>query len=230
MVKRKPRPYEECHKYLNGEEYKLCSDCNEWIPMNIDNFYRNKSAPDDFNPNCKECARKKSLQYRNDNIEKARSTTYEHYQKNKESYDDRRTKWMQENKVHQRDYYKGYQKENSDYLNQYAAERRLHKTHAISNKEWEMCLEYFNFCCAYCEMPEEIAIEMFNRKLHREHVDHDGANDLSNAIPACTRCNSSKWAHPMEEWYRKRSFFKEENLDKIKQWLYVDYKIYIYSL
>lgn len=60
---------------------------------------------------------------------------------------------------------------------------------------------------------------MYKQQLHKEHVDHEGANDLSNCIPACKTCNSHKWEFDMESWYRNYEHFSEERLNKIKEWL-----------
>lgn len=54
--------------------------------------------------------------------------------------------------------------------------------------------------CVYCDGPYE-------------HIDHvvplanGGRNIVTNLVPACERCNSSKQARDWVEWYRKQSFF-----------------------
>lgn len=220
--------YEDNHKFIDGIENKLCRECKEWKPMNTDYFYINKTnGTDGFHTWCKDCSRKKAKKVRNDNIDRYREKTYQHYQENKEQYDNRRKQWMEDNSEYRKQYYRDYQKNNKEYFSEYFKVRQMNKRHEISKEEWKECLNYFNYSCAYCGMSEKKAKEIFNKKLHKEHVDHEGSNDLSNAIPACTGCNSSKWAHPMEEWYTNMGFYSEERLSKINQWLKVDYKIYI---
>ena len=56
------------------------------------------------------------------------------------------------------------------------------------------------------------------------------ANDLSNCIPACNSCNSSKWEHSFDEWYMPNNpIYSQVRLDKINKWLNKDYKFYIES-
>lgn len=64
--------------------------------------------------------------------------------------------------------------------------------------------------------------------LHKEHVDDSGANDLSNCVPSCQSCNSSKNIFSLEEWYTEDNLnFTEERLSKIYRWLNEDYLKYI---
>lgn len=76
-------------------------------------------------------------------------------------------------------------------------------------------------------MNEKYHKEIYNKQLHREHVHPLGANDLSNCIPACTSCNSTKSNQEFEDWYNKdNDRFTDERLHKINQWLENDYKIH----
>jgi len=59
--------------------------------------------------------------------------------------------------------------------------------------------------------------------LHKEHIDDNGKDDLSNCIPSCKSCNSSKWKFDFEDWYKKQKFFTEERYNKIIKWLKEDY-------
>ena len=112
-------------------------------------------------------------------------------------------------------------------------EERQHKNHKISKIEWEACKEYFNYEYAYCGLPIEEHIIKFKGKLkqgdfHKEHVDYDGANDLSNCVPSCKICNSSKHKYTLEEWYNENnSNYTKGRYDKIIKWINEDYKQYI---
>lgn len=113
------------------------------------------------------------------------------------------------------------------------ADKHKQKEHQISKQEWENCKKYFNYTCAYCGLP--IEQHFYTRKgvtkqgdFHKEHKDHDGANDLSNCIPSCGDCNSNKWAFPFEEWYTSDNpVFSQKRYDKIIKWITKDYKLYI---
>ncbi|MBN3352111.1 HNH endonuclease [Clostridium botulinum] len=117
-----------------------------------------------------------------------------------------------------------WQQNNKDKIKQYS-EVRSNKNHTITSKEWNICKEYFNNSCAYCGMTEKEHREIFNQDLHKEHVECEGANDLSNCVPACRSCNSSKNIFQLTEWYNKNNpKFNQEKLDVINKWLSEDYK------
>lgn len=126
-----------------------------------------------------------------------------------------------------------WQRNNKDKVREYNRNREQNKKHTIDKNEWAACKNYFNDCCAYCELPQKEHFKYWkgeykNIDLHREHVIHDGSNDLSNCVPACQSCNSSKSTYRLEEWYCEgNESFEQERLDKINKWLSEDYKIYI---
>jgi hypothetical protein len=93
--------------------------------------------------------------------------------------------------------------------------------------EWRKELEVFNYCCAYCGISEENSKRILKQRLHKDHADDQGYNDLRNAIPACKSCNSKKHQDDLETWYRQREFFTEERLQLINWWLTEGYKEYI---
>ncbi|WP_143786577.1 MULTISPECIES: HNH endonuclease [Paenibacillus] len=104
------------------------------------------------------------------------------------------------------------------------------KTHNISVEEWKSCKLYFDNSCAYCGLDIKKHLIKRNGKeiksdLHREHVDDNGANDLSNCIPACVSCNSQKWKFGLEEWYAiENPIYSELRYKRIVKWLDSDYK------
>jgi hypothetical protein len=61
---------------------------------------------------------------------------------------------------------------------------------------------------------------------HKEHVNHEGSNDLSNCVPSCKLCNTSKHVQELEEWYKRQPYFSEERLQKIYKWINEDWKLY----
>lgn len=219
------RPYDETHKIIDKIQYKLCSDCNEWHPLNEDYFYRNKSSPDGFNPYCKEATKRRSRKWNLDN--------YDRYKENRKKTEEKpRTKLLKREmnrKLASEGKRKQWQVNNKDKLYEYGRQRALHKTHEISKEEWEYCLEYFNHSCAYCGLAEKEHKELYNQKLHKEHVNPFGDNDLSNNIPSCKICNSKKHDFTLEEWYKEDNqlcgCFSEERLQKIIDWLEIKYKI-----
>jgi 5-methylcytosine-specific restriction endonuclease McrA len=100
----------------------------------------------------------------------------------------------------------------------------------VSDAEWESCKKYFDDSCAYCGLHISEHFNNYKGKmrwtdLHKEHVDDDGANDLSNCIPSCQSCNSQKWNFEFEEFYNTNNEnYDQERYDKIIKWLNEDYK------
>lgn len=208
---------------------KECRDCGIIKPM-VDFYTQNKYSKNKGNwvyihPECKDCTKKRSTQWTNENREKAKVHNVK-YKKTKRAKEKRKTVWMK----NYRD--SGKRKEweinNKDKLIEYGKYRVMNKTHEINKSEWESCKEYFNNSCGYCGLTEELHKEIHNQELHKEHVDHTGANDLSNCIPACRNCNSQKWEFSLNEWYNEENDnFTYERLKKILKWLNQDYLKYI---
>jgi hypothetical protein len=111
--------------------------------------------------------------------------------------------------------------------------RCTNKKHEITKNEWENCKNYFNYRCAYCGLAIEEHYIIYNGILklgdfHRDHADDEGRNDLSNCIPACKSCNTSKSNKDLLEWYDvDNDNFNTERLFKINKWLNEDYLKYI---
>jgi hypothetical protein len=213
-------PYEENHKIINGVEYKKCKICNEWFPMNEEYFYKNKTnRTDGYHTYCKECTKEKTYKWQAANIEKKRehSRIWHLNPERREKIRSNHRKYKQNGG------YKKWQQTHPEKIRKYR-NKRQHKIHEISNEEWESCKRYFNYSCAYCGMTEEEHKRKYNQQLHKEHVEHEGANDLSNCVPACKLCNSSKWETSLEEWYTpSNKHYNLERLNKILKWLNEDY-------
>ena len=162
---------------------------------------RNKSKPDrGLNSECKKCTIELSRKYRKDHLGE------------RVEYD---KKYRTINKV-----------------KEYSRYRSQHKKHKITKQEWEMCKKYFNYECAYCGLP--LSEHYYTRNgitkngdFHKEHVDHEGNNGLSNCVPSCGSCNSSKWKSELNEWYNiNNPKYSEERYNKIMQWLNGDWVLY----
>lgn len=69
----------------------------------------------------------------------------------------------------------------------------------------------FGNCCAYCGCAGDMEIE------HVVPISRGGAHDISNIVPACAPCNSSKSAREMEAWYKEHPYFCELRLQRIRR-------------
>lgn len=224
QLKRQKR-YDETHKEIDKVIYKWCSGGKHWVIMNDENFYRSSSETiDGYLTWCKECIKQSAKKNQEENRERTRKYNRNYYHMHK---DKRLPKIRNRHKIKFNEwqkYQREYQRNNKDKIKQYNENRQLHKKHIISKQEWISCKEYFKNCCAYCGMTEEEHRERFNQQLHKEHVDHEGANDLRNCVPSCKECNSKKWKYKLEDWYNEGNpVFNEKRLDKIHKWLNEDY-------
>lgn len=220
---REPRiRYEDNHKLINNVEHKKCSICEEWKPMNPDNFYKNKAnSIDGLHPYCKVCSIKKNRKYAIENKESVHERYEEYYKKDREKYISYAAKWDRENSERKKKSFKEWAKLNRHKFKMY---NERHRSHDIDEYEWEECKEYFNHKCAYCELDEVINKIIYNEQLHREHVIHDGSNGVENCVPACVRCNTSKSNKDFNEWYNEENAnFTEERLNKIINWMTGDF-------
>jgi 5-methylcytosine-specific restriction endonuclease McrA len=200
---------------------KKCNICEELFPATTEYFYKHNSNKDGLFPYCKECSKKKTVQFQKKNPDKKKL-----YQKNYFSKPEPNKK-MRERVREQREKgnYSKWQRNNPDKISIYQNMRKS-KEHEISKYEWESCKLYFNNSCSYCGISEIDAKNKYKNNLHKEHVDHNGANDLSNCVPACKSCNGSKNTKELNEWYNKdNKNFNQERLNKIYNWLEKDYKL-----
>jgi len=172
------------------------------------------------NPVCKECVKSANLKRTRDNPEK---------RKEQIKRDNARPKKIQAHRANgKRQRESGYTKE---YMNRPEVKDKKytenHRIHDITTKEKLSLLKIFDYKCAYCHMTAEKHKIKYNERLHDDHVDHEGYNDLRNDVPACKSCNCSKWKFDMEKWFREQDCFTEEKLEFINWWTSEGFKDYI---
>ena len=123
-----------------------------------------------------------------------------------------------------RQYLSEYQNREKDKIKSYREKHSLRKKHEISDSEWEACKNYFNNSCAYCGLSEDEHKILYNQRLHKEHAINNGANDLSNCVPACKICNGKKWSMDFDDWYiPSNESYSGVRYIKIINWLTDDY-------
>ena len=231
MTNRKYKDYHRLNE--NNIEEKQCIDCLEWFEMNDNNFSLDNKNKDKFSIRCKTCQKiynhktymadrenriAKSYQYILDHPEQTK-VTYKRYMKT-----DSWKAYKKQNFIRSKSKMKEWRQNHPEKCRGYVEKKRQHD---ITEAEWRRCLEQFDHKCAYCGMTEKEHLEIYKQKLHREHADSGGANDLRNAVPSCQSCNYKKWIFPMEEWFREQDYFTEEKLWYIYWWTTEGYKDYI---
>ncbi|WP_144509912.1 HNH endonuclease signature motif containing protein [Bacillus sp. FJAT-22090] len=195
----------------------------------MNEFYsQNKSSKSKGNyiyyfSECKGCTKTRASKWQAENPESYRKTLrkYQTSDHAKIKQRERNKKMVREGKVLE------WQRNNKDKIKEYNLYRSVNKSHEITKQEWEDCKKYFDYSCAYCGISEEEAKEKYKNNLHKDHADHQGANDLSNCIPACRSCNSKKHNFELELWFVAADTYSKERLLKINKWLNKDYKIYL---
>lgn len=108
--------------------------------------------------------------------------------------------------------YSEYKKKNRDYFNVCNQKRRSRQKKLAASftlKDWQDALKSFNHSCAYCGSTAEIQQE------HYIPVASGGAYTKDNIIPACATCNMSKNDKNIIEWYKTKSYYAGERMDKI---------------
>jgi hypothetical protein len=220
--------YNLTHKIIDSIEYKQCSKCKDWFPLNIEYFYLWKhSTNDGYRSVCKICDKEKSKLYGREHKDEQHIRRIKYREENLEKELDYNKKWRDENREHISEYTADYFKNNPDKVKIYG-KRRQSKNHKISKQEWLDCKNYFNNNCAYCGIPLDIHREIVGTDFHKEHGYPNGADDLSNCLPSCESCNCRKWEYDLLEWYNPNNpRFTQERYDKIMKWLNEDYKNFI---
>jgi len=227
--------YEDNHRVNNGilekkcnQHYKWFPEENDWFPCTEEYFYKAKNKTDGLYPNCKRCDIQSSQKNKHDNPERTLEHSRKQYKKRIEYFKRRYIKDYE----YLKDNLKRFYKNNPDKVKQYSTYKKMHKEHQISKTEWEACKKYFNYECAYCGLP--LSKHYITRKgvtklgdFHKEHVDHEGVNNLSNCVPSCGSCNSKKNKKLFDEWFINSLNYTEERYSRIMKWLIEDYKLYI---
>jgi hypothetical protein len=210
-------------------ELKKCTDCKKELPATEDYFYKQKKTNKrleifyTLTSMCKDCVSRRSREYQKNNKGKRREYDKQKYIKNRDYIILRNRQYEKNNPEYAKNKLRKWQKNNRDKIKIYNQMQRS-RSHDISESEWESCKAYFNNSCAYCGISEKDATETYNNRLHKEHIDCEGANDISNCVPACKHCNSSKWIYPLHEWYTESNeSYTTDRYDRIIKWLNEDH-------
>jgi 5-methylcytosine-specific restriction endonuclease McrA len=96
--------------------------------------------------------------------------------------------------------------ERKDFLRQ----RRNDSVSQLSPGRRKHRFALFYDACAYCGAVDNLQTD------HVLALSEGGGCHECNVVPACRRCNSSKWTRPVEQWYRSQPFFSEARWDRIR--------------
>lgn len=200
--KKKNQEYWNRYHRINNEGVleRICTSCNEWKEENYINFYyKNKSKPElGFQSECRICGNKRASKNQSDNKERKQLYDKKLYKEKTDYYFEKAYRSKEKDPERYKLTQALWRKLHPDRCNFYS---RKHQTHRVSEKEWYECKKFFNFRCACCGMTWEDHYELFKEDLHKDHLYHNGRNDLKNCIPLCKTCNTSKHQDTINEWY-----------------------------
>lgn len=195
---------------------KQCSKCLE--TKELTEFYFNKSTNKkgeikiSYHNLCKDCTKEKNKKWAKENYDKVllANRKFNKTPKGKQRLKDGSKKWRESGKQ------KEYQQANKDKLKKY---QKNHEDHKITSEEWEACLDYFDWACAYCGFTYDQHIEEHGQQLHKEHVIHNGSNFIENCVPSCKNCNSQKHDKEFNDFYNEDNpNYSKRRLNKIIKW------------
>lgn len=200
---------------------KVCSVCGVEKPMS--EFYQRGNGG--FYARCKECEHEAQRKFREENKDHISAQRIGYNKRRKAKIDEYNHSYYQANTESVKSRVKTWAKDNPNRFKEYrirASQNRRAKKKAIksdfSKTDWQKCKEFFSDQkgnrCAYCGRHMD--------RLTQDHViplDAGGSYTKDNIVPACQSCNSSKQNKEMEKWFRSKSFFSEERLKRIREYL-----------
>lgn len=178
---------------------KYCPKCK--TTKNISEFRKNKSKPDGLGSYCSKCAYEINEQYRKKNPEKHAKNTSD---------------WSAKNPLYEHHWATINKNKVIEKTQRYQNKKRNLECD-FSEKDWGICLFYFNHACAYCGKQSD--------NLQREHfipVTKGGGYTFSNIVPACQSCNASKCDKEAFNWLIKKFGYEvaQKRTEKINHYFY----------
>lgn len=204
---------------------KQCLVCLIYFEATLENFYKHNTNKDGLYPYCKECAKFKTKKWQSENYDYFLEETKKSAQRRRVNPEIAQYHRNKSNEQRMTGYHREWQRNNKDKVKFYQQQRWSSKKHNISENEWKRCKEYFDYCCAYCGMSEQDHKEKFKQQLHKEHVIHEGRNDIKNCVTSCKQCNGSKHTKSLNQWFNTDNpNYTRERYLRIYQWLRYDCK------
>lgn len=168
------------------------------------------------------------FQKNKDTISKKRK---QYYLDNKIIMDERNRQWAQDNKIYFSELKKQYRQKNKITISKcikkwrennkeksriYDQERRARKNalpYDFTTEQWIAAKEYFNNRCAYCGCEAKLTQD------HFKPLSLNGEYSISNIIPACGSCNSSKSNNSFFTWFPAYRHYSEKREAQIIEYV-----------
>ena len=219
IIKQRKKKYRDENKDKIKEYSKKYYEANaeELRRKSLEYHYANREEKNKKVKEWKIENKDKVINYRINNRDKNREYRRKYREKDIEADNRRSNEWRKKNYDKVSEYMKKWISENKDKCRKYNQKRRASKKSnggSYTDAEWEECLEFFNYKCAYS-----------GRKMERVSADHiiplskGGTSYISNIVPCELRINDSKGSKDLEEWYLAQEFYSDERYKKIKEWI-----------
>lgn len=159
---------------------------------------------------------KRMRNYNNETKEERSEYNKKYYRANKEKRLKYSKQYYEDNAVQISKQKKQYYEDNPDIAKLNAIIRRHKKKGlpcSLTLEQWERIKKDFNNKCCYCGEATDLEQEHFIALTKGGEYTHN------NIIPACRKCNGSKYNKDFFEWYPKQEFYSKEREKKILKYL-----------
>ncbi len=180
---------------------KVCSRCREEMPSTA--FNKKADRKDGLQSACRVCYAASDAPYREIHREQANARAAAWYMDNRERALARFAIYYKAHSKHMNTRAAEWRKVHAADVNTHGHRRRARQRGAPGSHttaEWQALVSECGGRCAYCDEGKPLA---------RDHVIplvRGGSNDISNIVPACKSCNSSKKAKTgtaLDVWLRE---------------------------
>lgn len=180
-----------------------------------------KSARDSRDKHIDECLRRCRNYYRANKercLANSRRWAEANPEKVKESQRRADRKWRAANPEKDKEKRRRWVAAHRDAVREHSRRRRVRRRAGrraalvpVSLQQRQRRFELFGGQCAYCGATGKLTVD------HVLPLKLGGLDEAANILPACVRCNASKQATPVEQWYRAQSFFSEARWWKLQR-------------
>lgn len=173
----------------------------------------------------KEEISKRHNQYYHENKDKLSEIAREYYKKNREEILNKQKQYYKVNRkvisIKRSKYVKANRERYRQHWHNYIAKKKQ-LLNTLTINEWNEIKKHFDNNCAYCGMTEDEHYNIYGEQLHQDHfkpISKGGAYEMSNIIPSCRSCNSSKHNNPFEEWYPSYEHYNKTRESEILKYI-----------
>lgn len=220
-------------KYREVNKEKLAEQCRQWREKNKERIRENDKKYRENNKerlakskaiwreNNKEHISQSGKEYREKNKERIKKYFKQYNKTNSEVLREKARKWREENLERAREVSRLYSKNNPEKIREINQSRRARLREldaSLTVEQWETIKEHFEYKCAYCGK---------KKKLEQEHfipLSAGGEYTHNNIIPACKKCNCSKYDKSFFEWYPEQEYYNKKRELAILNFLGYDTK------